>query len=498
MNQRIRGTGVATAFLVLLAACGASPHEVKDVRGARFELSDREVTVADRFEQQDPTTADAQTRCGYWKRRSYDVGTRYSDRAMLRQWTSAKESEACAAPPSSPPPESIAATLNDPNHASAPTGDEENCAMMCVSHFLAKNPSQCTACQENYWCAQSCCRKACRGTVASPSPVAPLTPASAVDAQQDASLIDDLIREELSRHPRWEGTASLDSRGSVVHDRCIHAAKTVDDCDGKLIERYLWIHFIPGEIQRCTHPTSDDPHACDGLANWKGDYVIGLSAGSENSDPNSHAHIVAEALQRGADARRVAQFPTMQAAVEADLRAVSKWPRLSGRTMIEHCKHAVFLSYHQEPSVHNAANYCRAEFVVFGGQWLIHFHNDRNEFLARASEAGTAQAIAETLSESGVNITSEEDAEAVRYLVAHNAFVPNSDDLRASPLVLTEFAQAERIYPSLYARHLRDYTDQCLTSNVNATRDACDARSRGELERETADLLAGDILRFWR
>jgi hypothetical protein len=85
-----------------VCACGGGVP--RRVNGVTFELSNKEVGLADAYERDEPGTADAQARCDYWTKRREDAGGNHLVGIFswppeyfrtLRAWTDARKSEAC-------------------------------------------------------------------------------------------------------------------------------------------------------------------------------------------------------------------------------------------------------------------------------------------------------------------------------------------------------------------------------------------------------------------
>jgi hypothetical protein len=84
------------------AACGATlPHRVK---GATFELSSKEIGLADEYERDEPRTGEVQVRCDYWTKRREDANGNHLVGLFswppeyfqtLRAWAEAKKAEVC-------------------------------------------------------------------------------------------------------------------------------------------------------------------------------------------------------------------------------------------------------------------------------------------------------------------------------------------------------------------------------------------------------------------
>jgi hypothetical protein len=93
----------ATLGALLLVGCGGV---VKQVRGATFDLSGREASVAEPFEQEEPKRAPEDQLCTYWSDRAADARGSHTVGILnwpaeyfetLRSWVAAKRDEHCSA-----------------------------------------------------------------------------------------------------------------------------------------------------------------------------------------------------------------------------------------------------------------------------------------------------------------------------------------------------------------------------------------------------------------
>ncbi len=91
-----------TAPLTAALACSSSTQ--LQVRGATFELSSKEIGLANQYDREDPHAADAQARCDYWTKRREDANGNHLVGLFswppeyfwhLRAWADAKKAEAC-------------------------------------------------------------------------------------------------------------------------------------------------------------------------------------------------------------------------------------------------------------------------------------------------------------------------------------------------------------------------------------------------------------------
>ena len=87
------------------------------VRGATFELSGREASLAEKYEQEEPRDAPASDQCTYWKQRVHDaqgghvigiVSWPAEYFATLRRWAEAKQAAACTQPTKKAAPTTVA------------------------------------------------------------------------------------------------------------------------------------------------------------------------------------------------------------------------------------------------------------------------------------------------------------------------------------------------------------------------------------------------------
>lgn len=101
----MRRAALALFALTAVAAAGCGTSLVqRQVRGATFDLSSKEIGLADEYEGQDPRAGNAQVRCDYWTKRRADADGNHligvfswppEYFANLRGWTEAKKSEVC-------------------------------------------------------------------------------------------------------------------------------------------------------------------------------------------------------------------------------------------------------------------------------------------------------------------------------------------------------------------------------------------------------------------
>lgn len=79
-------------LLFALAACAGGG--LREVRGVRFQLSSKEMELADQYEREEPKSARAIVRCDYWTQRKYGNGI-YAF-ATLPRWINAEQIAHCA------------------------------------------------------------------------------------------------------------------------------------------------------------------------------------------------------------------------------------------------------------------------------------------------------------------------------------------------------------------------------------------------------------------
>jgi hypothetical protein len=79
---------------------------MRQVRGAKYELSGLEMNLVTQYENQDPRTADSQAQCGYWTSRASEAGQSHQIGVLvwpaeyftrLVAWAQAKSAEPCLA-----------------------------------------------------------------------------------------------------------------------------------------------------------------------------------------------------------------------------------------------------------------------------------------------------------------------------------------------------------------------------------------------------------------
>jgi hypothetical protein len=95
---------VVVGLIPFVVGCGGSSASRREVRGATYELTGKEMTFVEQYEREEPKAGTPKERCEYWTQRSRDAEGEHTIGVLkwpaeyfehLRGWVSAKKSEAC-------------------------------------------------------------------------------------------------------------------------------------------------------------------------------------------------------------------------------------------------------------------------------------------------------------------------------------------------------------------------------------------------------------------